>query len=163
MRLIEKPPITGREIVNLSSSALSGFKLAPGPLAENCKFFDVLPGDAALLSVGHSSNNASGSGHANAAVSGAALDPSKSKKRLKRSLDVIPCMFTFIVTSHSSSFQVPSQKRKPRSTEAAKKRNSRSGSEKRRNIENKTPMVAAMTFSIDLNCISMYTLHPFLL
>ncbi|PIO52692.1 hypothetical protein TELCIR_26000, partial [Teladorsagia circumcincta] len=32
--LVEKPPITGKEINTLSSTAMSGFRLTPGPVDE---------------------------------------------------------------------------------------------------------------------------------
>jgi len=37
--LIDKPPITGKEILPLSTSALSGFKLQAGPIPENYRVF----------------------------------------------------------------------------------------------------------------------------
>jgi len=37
--LIDKPPITGKEILPLSTSALAGFKLQPGPIAEPYRIF----------------------------------------------------------------------------------------------------------------------------
>jgi len=37
--LIDKPPICGKEILPLSTSALSGFKLQPGPIPENYRVF----------------------------------------------------------------------------------------------------------------------------
>lgn len=88
MRLVEKPPITGKEIVGLSTSALSGFKLAPGPMPDNCKFFDVLPGDAALLSISQSTSVVVAGQPDNGNSS---ADATKQRKRLKRSLDVAAC------------------------------------------------------------------------
>ncbi|VDL80739.1 unnamed protein product [Nippostrongylus brasiliensis] len=35
--LVEKPPITGKEINTLSSTAMSGFRLTPGPVDESLK------------------------------------------------------------------------------------------------------------------------------
>jgi len=37
--LIDKPPITGKEILPLSTSALAGFKLQPGPISETYRVF----------------------------------------------------------------------------------------------------------------------------
>jgi len=42
-QLIEKPPITGKEI-GISQSAMVGFKLAPGPVSENMRLFDLSEG-----------------------------------------------------------------------------------------------------------------------
>uniref|UniRef100_A0A0R3PNP6 Mediator of RNA polymerase II transcription subunit 19 n=1 Tax=Angiostrongylus costaricensis TaxID=334426 RepID=A0A0R3PNP6_ANGCS len=39
--LVEKPPITGKEINTLSSTAMSGFRLTPGPVDEKRKDFGV--------------------------------------------------------------------------------------------------------------------------
>lgn len=38
--LVEKPPITGKEIASLSASAMVGFKLAPGPVPDHYRMFD---------------------------------------------------------------------------------------------------------------------------
>ncbi|ELU17150.1 hypothetical protein CAPTEDRAFT_157326 [Capitella teleta] len=38
--LIEKPPITGKELHPLSGSMLSGFRLHPGPLPDQCRLFN---------------------------------------------------------------------------------------------------------------------------
>ena len=38
--LVERPPITGKEIASLSSSAMIGFKLAPGPVPDHYRMFD---------------------------------------------------------------------------------------------------------------------------
>jgi len=38
--LIDKPPITGRELIPLSGHALSGFRLHPGPLAEQYRIMN---------------------------------------------------------------------------------------------------------------------------
>lgn len=32
--LVEKPPITGKEVTNLSASAMAGFRLTPGAVPE---------------------------------------------------------------------------------------------------------------------------------
>jgi len=37
--LVEKPPITGKEIAPLSSTALAGFRLNPGPVPDQFRFF----------------------------------------------------------------------------------------------------------------------------
>ncbi|CAD5209997.1 unnamed protein product [Bursaphelenchus okinawaensis] len=47
--LVEKPPITGKDVLPLSSSAMSGFKFAPGPVPEQYQFFDTIPSDSTLL------------------------------------------------------------------------------------------------------------------
>ncbi|KAL3856823.1 hypothetical protein ACJMK2_011537 [Sinanodonta woodiana] len=41
--LIEKPPIVGKELQVLSGSALSGFRLHPGPLPEQYRFMSHMP------------------------------------------------------------------------------------------------------------------------
>lgn len=79
---MEKPPITGKEIAPLSTSALVGFKLAPGPVPDNYRFFDTVPGDAAILNGGGASTNKEPAGSAKDAD-----DKSKHRKRPKRSLD----------------------------------------------------------------------------
>lgn len=38
-KLIEKPPITGKEIQPLSSTSLNGFRLNPGPVDERFLLF----------------------------------------------------------------------------------------------------------------------------
>lgn len=38
--LVEKPQITGREIIGLSSSAMTGFKLIPGSVSDSWRLFD---------------------------------------------------------------------------------------------------------------------------
>ncbi|MCP9258559.1 Mediator of RNA polymerase II transcription subunit 19 [Dirofilaria immitis] len=38
--LVEKPPITGKEITNLSASAMAGFRLTPGAVPEPYRYFD---------------------------------------------------------------------------------------------------------------------------
>uniref|UniRef100_A0A914CB02 Mediator of RNA polymerase II transcription subunit 19 n=1 Tax=Acrobeloides nanus TaxID=290746 RepID=A0A914CB02_9BILA len=38
--LVERPPITGKEITSLSSSSMVGFKLAPGPVPDHYRMFD---------------------------------------------------------------------------------------------------------------------------
>lgn len=78
--LVDKPPITGREIIGLSSSAMAGFKLAAGPIPENYRFFDVQPGDSALLS-GQETNSAG-----KTTTNKSDADPTV-QKRLKRSLE----------------------------------------------------------------------------
>lgn len=40
-KLVEKPPITGKDICPLTSSAMVGFKLAPGKVPENYQLFDL--------------------------------------------------------------------------------------------------------------------------
>ncbi|KAI6227845.1 Mediator of RNA polymerase II transcription subunit 19 [Aphelenchoides besseyi] len=80
MRLVERPPIVGKEIVGLSSSALAGFKLSAGPVPENCRFFDPLPGDAALLNPDSVDANRT----TNSEV---VSESTKHRKRLKRSLE----------------------------------------------------------------------------
>lgn len=41
--LIEKPPITGKELIMLSNSALSSFRLHPGPIPEQFRFMSQMP------------------------------------------------------------------------------------------------------------------------
>ncbi|XP_013403355.1 mediator of RNA polymerase II transcription subunit 19 [Lingula anatina] len=41
--LIEKPPITGKELIPLSGSALAGFRLHPGPLPEQYRLMHQMP------------------------------------------------------------------------------------------------------------------------
>ncbi|KAL4224376.1 Mediator of RNA polymerase II transcription subunit 19 [Mactra antiquata] len=41
--LIEKPPITGKEINSLSNTALTSFRLHPGPLPEQYRFMSQMP------------------------------------------------------------------------------------------------------------------------
>ncbi|KAL5017331.1 hypothetical protein ScPMuIL_006920 [Solemya velum] len=41
--LIEKPPITGKELVPLTGSSLNGFRLHPGPLPEQYRFMSHMP------------------------------------------------------------------------------------------------------------------------
>jgi hypothetical protein len=77
---VDKPPITGREIMNLSSSVMSGFKLAPGPIPENYRFFETQPGDASILN-GQDANVAD-----KTAPSTCGNDPT-TQKRMKRSLE----------------------------------------------------------------------------
>ncbi|KAI6184292.1 Mediator of RNA polymerase II transcription subunit 19 [Aphelenchoides bicaudatus] len=78
--LVDKPPITGREIIGLSSSAMAGFKLAAGPIPENYRFFEVQPGDSALLSGQETTSTDKTTANTSDA------DPA-SQKRLKRSLE----------------------------------------------------------------------------
>lgn len=77
---MDKPPITGKEIAPLSSGALVGFKLAPGPVPESYRFFDPLQGDSNIIN-----------GNSNPGVSeGSSRDVDeggKNRKRPKRSLD----------------------------------------------------------------------------
>lgn len=40
MRLVEKPPITGKEITSLSASAMAGFRLSPGVVPEQYRYFE---------------------------------------------------------------------------------------------------------------------------
>jgi hypothetical protein len=76
--LVDKPPITGREIMGLSSSVMSGFKLAPGQIPESYRFFEVQPSDSALLN----------GQEVNASDKSTANDTDSSKpNRLKRTLD----------------------------------------------------------------------------
>lgn len=44
-QLVEKPPITGKEINSLSASQMIGFKLAPGPVPKEYRHFDVANGN----------------------------------------------------------------------------------------------------------------------
>uniref|UniRef100_A0A914W2R7 Mediator of RNA polymerase II transcription subunit 19 n=1 Tax=Plectus sambesii TaxID=2011161 RepID=A0A914W2R7_9BILA len=44
--LVEKPPITGKEIAPLSSTALSGFRLNPGPVPDQFRLFGSAETDA---------------------------------------------------------------------------------------------------------------------
>lgn len=37
--LVEKPPITGKEITSLSASAMAGFRLTPGAVPEPYRYF----------------------------------------------------------------------------------------------------------------------------
>lgn len=39
-KLVEKPPITGKEISNLSASAMAGFRLTPGAVPEPYRYFE---------------------------------------------------------------------------------------------------------------------------
>ncbi|XP_033747605.1 mediator of RNA polymerase II transcription subunit 19-like [Ylistrum balloti] len=41
--LIDKPPITGKELNPLSNSSLTGFRLHPGPLPEQYRFMNQMP------------------------------------------------------------------------------------------------------------------------
>ncbi|KAI6242917.1 Mediator of RNA polymerase II transcription subunit 19 [Aphelenchoides fujianensis] len=81
MRLVERPPIVGKEIVGLSASALSGFNLAAGPIPENCRFFPAGPGDSAMMNAVPTPSTS------RADDSEVVADSSKHRKRLKRSLE----------------------------------------------------------------------------
>lgn len=66
--------------MNLSSSVMSGFKLAAGPIPENYRFFDTQASDAALLNgqdASTSDKNPAGTSE---------TDPTK-QKRMKRALE----------------------------------------------------------------------------
>jgi len=78
--LVDKPPIIGREIMGISSGVMSGFKLAPGPIPENYRFFEVLPSDASLL------NGQETSAPDRPTTNTADADPSKPRK-LKRAIE----------------------------------------------------------------------------
>ncbi|XP_064612919.1 mediator of RNA polymerase II transcription subunit 19-like [Liolophura sinensis] len=41
--VVDKPPITGKELVPLSGSALTGFRLHPGPLPEQYRLMNQMP------------------------------------------------------------------------------------------------------------------------
>ncbi|KAL7072704.1 hypothetical protein ACQ4LE_007682 [Meloidogyne hapla] len=52
-QLIEKPPIMGKEINNLTASQMTGFKLTPGPVPDAYRYFDLtnIPIELATTSV----------------------------------------------------------------------------------------------------------------
>ena len=48
--LIEKPPITGKELNLLSGSQLTGFRLHPGPVSQKMYLFhSICPGNTILI------------------------------------------------------------------------------------------------------------------
>uniref|UniRef100_A0A915LXY4 Mediator of RNA polymerase II transcription subunit 19 n=1 Tax=Meloidogyne javanica TaxID=6303 RepID=A0A915LXY4_MELJA len=52
-QLIEKPPVMGKEINNLTAGQMTGFKLAPGPVPDGYRYFDLtnIPIELATTSV----------------------------------------------------------------------------------------------------------------
>ncbi|KAI1720247.1 mediator of RNA pol II transcription subunit 19 domain-containing protein [Ditylenchus destructor] len=70
-QLVEKPPITGKEVAPLSASAMVGFKLAPGPVPENYRLFDLNDGLSQELSNFNDAEEVK----------------EKHRKKMKRSLD----------------------------------------------------------------------------
>ncbi|CAK5075079.1 unnamed protein product [Meloidogyne enterolobii] len=52
-QLIEKPPVMGKEINNLTAGQMNGFKLAPGPVPDGYRYFDLtnIPIELATTSV----------------------------------------------------------------------------------------------------------------
>lgn len=81
--LIEKPPITGKEISNLSATAMAGFKLAPGPVPENYRFFDL--GDSGSFNNIEASNSSYQEFGVN--FNDSEEVKAKHRRKFKRSLD----------------------------------------------------------------------------
>lgn len=75
--------------MGLSSSVMVGFRLAPGPIPENYRFFEIQPGDSALLNC-QEANDAEKSAD-NALKTG----PTK-QKRLKRTLEDFEGIFNTV-------------------------------------------------------------------
>jgi len=82
--LIDKPPVMGKEITGLSSSAMIGFKLSAGPVPESYRLFETLPGDAALI---NGTDQPSTSASAKNVAENTGTAETKHRKRLKRTLD----------------------------------------------------------------------------
>lgn len=68
--------------MGLSSGAMSGFRLAPGPIPENYRFFEILPGDTALLN-----GQEIGGAPDRTASNNSATDVAQPPIRLKRALE----------------------------------------------------------------------------
>ncbi|VDM45518.1 unnamed protein product [Toxocara canis] len=68
--LVEKPPITGKEITGLSASAMAGFRLTPGAVPEPYRYFEKRLDDR--MDVGTVDENG---------------EETKHRKKFKRSLD----------------------------------------------------------------------------
>ena len=76
-QIIEKPPIVGREINNLSASQMVGFKLAPGPVSDSNRYFDLVDIPMEVSSISQAPSGL----EKNMEMDG------KRGKRVKRSLD----------------------------------------------------------------------------
>ncbi|KAL3097383.1 hypothetical protein niasHS_003831 [Heterodera schachtii] len=86
-KLIEDPPIMGREINNLNASQMVGFKLTPGPIPDANRFFD-LPEQPTSSTTSTTTAFLSHSASAPQFESEAkTTDERRQRKRVKRSLD----------------------------------------------------------------------------
>uniref|UniRef100_A0A915MG78 Mediator of RNA polymerase II transcription subunit 19 n=1 Tax=Meloidogyne javanica TaxID=6303 RepID=A0A915MG78_MELJA len=95
-QLIEKPPVMGKEINNLTAGQMTGFKLAPGPVPDGYRYFDLtnIPIELATTSVIQQQQQS-------------VIDPNLQKDngidirygtRVKRSLDELDALFLPIMS-----------------------------------------------------------------
>uniref|UniRef100_A0A183BMQ6 Mediator of RNA polymerase II transcription subunit 19 n=1 Tax=Globodera pallida TaxID=36090 RepID=A0A183BMQ6_GLOPA len=84
-KLIEDPPIMGREINNLTASQMVGFKLTPGPIPDANRFFDLpeQPTNSGGATTAFLPHSASAPQFEPSTV----VDDRRQRKRIKRSLD----------------------------------------------------------------------------
>ncbi|WAR03616.1 MED19-like protein [Mya arenaria] len=82
--LIEKPPITGKEMNLLSNTALASFRLHPGPLPEQYKFMSQMPTKKKHKHKRKRESTANGSIPESAEESSKEKEKKDSKKRNKK-------------------------------------------------------------------------------
>uniref|UniRef100_A0A1I7RYR3 Mediator of RNA polymerase II transcription subunit 19 n=1 Tax=Bursaphelenchus xylophilus TaxID=6326 RepID=A0A1I7RYR3_BURXY len=120
--LVEKPPITGKDVLPLSSSAMVGFKMAAGPVPEQYQFFDSIPSDSALVN-GMKERN-SGNGEVELDENG--------RKRIKRSLDDYEEPAEKKSKKHRSGEEKEKKQKKKKKDKKKKKNDEEAGSSSKR-------------------------------